>query len=556
MGYLNNSYRCCCNMVRVAINPYQNADWTNQFKANLHTHTTQSDGSIALVDVISAYDAVNYDILAITDHDLTNWPWASVPSGMLAVPGHEISSVDHVGALFATRGSYTANMNTALIELSTDSGLGVVNHPGRYVQTNQFYINLFDSYPALVGLEVYNQGDRYSNDRTLWDNLLNVTLGRSAGKRPIYGLSNDDMHLAAHQFKNYQFMLMPELTIDALKNCLRNGAYYFCYETAGNGTPAIPRISIIAVTADAITITATGATTIQWISAGQVVGTGASIALAGLSDKNYVRAVLTNASGVTLTQPFALAATAVRRGGGMLNAMAIGIGFGSGKSNNAQTIVTRGLWGYYKFNEGSGQVINDSSGLNFHGTLGLDNTVEAVDPAWEGASLSFNSAESDVVKIGNVNKVLRTAQIVFYNNGILDAASAQCLVDLLGTDKSSIRFGSCTSNLTNEIITILRGTVERQGWCGDGNITVGWHLLEIVWTDTTYDIWLDGSKKTVTSWISSGQSHQPVTVTGLHFGKSILDGAPFAGKLKNAALFYDVALTETELYRNRKLLGF
>ena len=50
--------------------PYASINWDSygQYKAALHTHTTNSDGTRSVLDVVDKYYELDYDILAITDH--------------------------------------------------------------------------------------------------------------------------------------------------------------------------------------------------------------------------------------------------------------------------------------------------------------------------------------------------------------------------------------------------------------------------------------------------------------------------------------------------------
>jgi len=50
--------------------PYENINWSTfgQYKAALHTHTHNSDGSNSLPESVQRHYELNYDILAITDH--------------------------------------------------------------------------------------------------------------------------------------------------------------------------------------------------------------------------------------------------------------------------------------------------------------------------------------------------------------------------------------------------------------------------------------------------------------------------------------------------------
>ena len=57
-------------------NPYEQVDWQNhrQYKANLHTHTTKSDGGLAPQMAVDHYHQLGYNILAITDHNEVTYP--------------------------------------------------------------------------------------------------------------------------------------------------------------------------------------------------------------------------------------------------------------------------------------------------------------------------------------------------------------------------------------------------------------------------------------------------------------------------------------------------
>ena len=60
-----------------------------------------------------------------------------------------------------------------IAHVESSGGLSQVNHPGRYSSPADWdwYIPWYRGYPFCVGMEVFNQGDRYSQDRQLWDNI-------------------------------------------------------------------------------------------------------------------------------------------------------------------------------------------------------------------------------------------------------------------------------------------------------------------------------------------------------------------------------------------------
>ena len=334
-------------------NPYAEIDWAtvNQYKSNFHTHTTQSNDAsdgFTTAYVVDKYHAAGYKILSLTDHDYNPYPWELFPQymttvpardpatlGMLAVPGNELSKdntnswsertggqFNHHNDFFTGRqGQEFASLQESYAYTYALGGMQIINHPGQYWSIDNTYSETqkdgpgwhaknFQTFPSLIGLEVYNQGNRRPNDRILWDQILQRTMPQ----RPVYGYSCDDAHNNDQLFRNYNFMLMEDLTTDELKDAMRKGESYFCYEPAGTGEAKAPRISAIHVdeTSKTITIEANGL--VHWIYAtdktssaassarSTVVGIGNTFSYAGYQG-SYVRAFITNVFGETCTQP-------------------------------------------------------------------------------------------------------------------------------------------------------------------------------------------------------------------------------------------------------------
>ena len=304
---------------RVTLNPYANADWTNQHKANLHTHTTESDGALTVAEVIDEYHDAGYTILGLTDHDTSSgdtptWPWTDFDRdpatlGMVGVKGTEISRPDDILSYFSDFAA--AETETAALEgIQAAGGLGVFAHPGRYAGATRpasWYANHFLTYSSLCGWEAYNQGNRYVFDRIAWDavNTLLAPHGRVA-----WGWSNDDMHTSNQLFRNYQHFMLPELTEAAVKAAMAAGATYFSYEAGGSGNALAPRITSISLSEEnsRITVISPDAGTVVWRSNAGQVGTGATLNVRHLPGPPlFVRAELENAGGRSYTQPFLLA---------------------------------------------------------------------------------------------------------------------------------------------------------------------------------------------------------------------------------------------------------
>lgn len=288
-------------------NPYADVNWAQaaRVKANLHTHTTVSDGRIPPHDAVDRYHALGYGVLAITDHNAVVYPWQAFPSfakgdqayeprdpealGMLAIQGNELSSHDHMGSYYTDHNG-TARIEASLAAIREGGGLAILNHPGRYNRPLSQLADLFREHPFLLGLEIYNQGDRYPADRGRWDALLTELLP----DRTVHAFSNDDMHKPDPQLgRNWNVFLLPEPTHEAFRDALEAGRFLYVYAPAGHEGTAVPHVRAITVRRGKIRIDADGAARIVWLSEGREVHTGTELntaAVDGLS--RYVRAEL------------------------------------------------------------------------------------------------------------------------------------------------------------------------------------------------------------------------------------------------------------------------
>lgn len=320
-------------------NPYAEVNWANdgRFKANFHAHTTSSDGKLTPHDVIDRYHSLGYSILAITDHDKVTYPWDQLSTQqpdpgamkrfaegklessqpeyedrdpqelkMISIQACEFSSHHHACSFFNDHnGSETEEESFDIV--TAKNGLAILNHPGRYHKTADWYVSLYRAFPALIGLEVFNQGDRFPNDRATWDAILTKLMPA----RPVWGYSNDDMHSGAkHLGHNWNMMLLPELSIEWVRRAMVEGRSYFVYAPGGHTGPPPPVIEAINLNnrAGIIQIRATACTNIIWISEGRLVHQGDTIRLAATKiSGTYVRAEIQGISNtVAATQPFGL----------------------------------------------------------------------------------------------------------------------------------------------------------------------------------------------------------------------------------------------------------
>jgi len=177
-------------------------------RANLHTHTINSDGDSPPADVVAWYRDAGYDVLAITDHDIVTDPadLQAVAGPMLLVRGEELTSGDvHVNGLGVPsalpptlEGDVRARLQGNIDAIRGAGGVPSVNHPNfRWqVRVDDLAelrdVRLFEIHNA--GPEVNNRGGRegFPDMETVWDLLL------AAGHRMV-GIAVDD----AHSFKRW-----------------------------------------------------------------------------------------------------------------------------------------------------------------------------------------------------------------------------------------------------------------------------------------------------------------------------------------------------------------
>ena len=144
------------------VNPYEGIDWKNinQYKANFHTHTTQSfDAQLRVDETVDKYRAAGYKILALTEHDANPYPWElfnmynpaaesrnPAELDMLAIPGNELSKsynnswnevggseFNHHNDFFTGRqGQEFGTLRESYAYTQKLGGMQLINHPGQY----------------------------------------------------------------------------------------------------------------------------------------------------------------------------------------------------------------------------------------------------------------------------------------------------------------------------------------------------------------------------------------------------------------------------------------
>ncbi|MGI5820285.1 MAG: hypothetical protein ACOX9R_19535 [Armatimonadota bacterium] len=316
----------------LVVNPYAAVDWDGfaQYRANLHTHTTQSDGRMDPSQVIDEYRQRDYSILALTDHNRNTWPWQDfgrdpAELGMLAISGNELSRHHHTGALFCQLETDETDHEAALREVAALDGLAILYHPGRYWEPAEDapdavpaevvanYVGLLGRHDHVPAIEFINQGNRYPHDRLLWDALL----AEMMPERPVHGVADDDMHGISQLGRDWTVFPLAELSEEAVREALVTGAFYAASvsthptdDRAVEGTPVITRISHDEE-AGTLTVEATvggeplGDAGFRWLANGEGLHVGPTLHYRD-DDRigNYVRLELLGTGGTAFTNAF------------------------------------------------------------------------------------------------------------------------------------------------------------------------------------------------------------------------------------------------------------
>jgi hypothetical protein len=285
--------------------------------------------------VVDRYHELGYSILAITDHNEVTYPWSgfskmnvsntslnrmeSAPEtmpenfiyenrdpnglGMIAIQSNELSRHHHIGSFFNDHnGTFTEY--ESLEAVGAKGGISMMYHPGRYQFGLDWYVSFYNEYDHLIGMEIYNQGDRYPNDRIVWDNVLAELMPL----RPVWGYSNDDMHSASHIGRNWNVFYLPELSHEWVRKGMEEGLFSWIYAPKGHTGEQPATIKSVSVSArrGIISINAAECDSIHWITAGQIIHRGNKLNLNKLEfEPAYVRAELFGKDEtIAGTQPF------------------------------------------------------------------------------------------------------------------------------------------------------------------------------------------------------------------------------------------------------------
>ncbi|NLN93190.1 MAG: CehA/McbA family metallohydrolase [Candidatus Hydrogenedens sp.] len=206
------------------ISPYEHAH-KQQFRGNLHTHSTLTDGIYSMQEVIDLYGDRNFDFLMLSDHDTLSDPADYDDRGMILFPGNEITAQGghllHVNAKELIQPDPDRQVVLDAIERS--GGFAIINHPNWGCRFSHWPQKELERLQGYRGIEIYNgvteraEGEAQATDR--WDMLL--TQGRK-----IWGYGNDDFHILCDLERVWNMVFAESRSAEALLESLERGNFY------------------------------------------------------------------------------------------------------------------------------------------------------------------------------------------------------------------------------------------------------------------------------------------------------------------------------------------
>ena len=271
-------------------NPYEDVIWEGEnawtaYRGSLHTHSTYSDATETLKDMVMEYYNQGFGFLGMADHSVTGVEWNKTPNefilyiyqGLLGYSKEHltdeeyqqvtagtypmpegmtrdygltcITGANELNGVTLTKGHVVAydlayNVGTGHAGLENghreavefaekNGGYSVIAHPGDWIDTREgvndpeyidYFAKIFLDYDSCLGMEVFNETNNASPwDRNLWDNILMETLPYG---RTIWGYSNSDAHELNKVDSSFSVFMMPDNTVENVKKTMYNGNFF------------------------------------------------------------------------------------------------------------------------------------------------------------------------------------------------------------------------------------------------------------------------------------------------------------------------------------------
>jgi len=271
-------------------------------KAQLHCHTTESDGRFRPRELLAMYRDAGYAFVCFTDHNRVTRCEDLDDRTFLAIPGTEdtVSGLlpplgPHMGRLFVDAPLRSGSPQGRIDRTLADGGVVSLCHPSwnGNLWTGAWSEQAIVSLRGFQLLEIWNPHSDSGTDTRRWEAVLR-TRGPAA---PVWGVAVDDCHRREQFTRGWIAVKVTEITAAALRRGLVGGAFY-----ASTGARAD-----FSVAGSTITVQLEERGRIRFLDGGGIVrgevdGTEGRYAVRG--DEQFVRVEAGSLAGMAWSQPF------------------------------------------------------------------------------------------------------------------------------------------------------------------------------------------------------------------------------------------------------------
>lgn len=200
-------------------------------KAQLHVHTTRSDGELEPEEVLARYRDAGYTFVCLTDHDRVTRCDALNGPEFLAVPGVEETLVrgiyplgPHLTRLFADQPMSGGTAQERLDATRREGGVAVLNHPSwkGNLWTGEWSLGTMRRLRGPFLLEIVNPHSDTAEDLRRWTALLRQ---RPRGET-VGAVASDDAHTPRQIDRAWIMVKVEGATAQALRRALGALAFY------------------------------------------------------------------------------------------------------------------------------------------------------------------------------------------------------------------------------------------------------------------------------------------------------------------------------------------
>jgi signal transduction histidine kinase/predicted metal-dependent phosphoesterase TrpH len=216
--------------------------------ADLHIHSTFSDGSMPVEEIVKIYGEAGFDVIAITDHLFdTQSPrsleiheegksikdveayfqkieevsqWAKQTFGLLVIPGLEICNLSedyHILGIDLKEGvNPNQDAEGVIKEIHRQGGLAIASHPPLKLS---YFLNEDRESIHRHPLHLWKHRDRYSNKIDAWEIANREDLFGGVGLERFPYIANSDFH-KPHHMTSWKSMIYAEKEKEAIKKSI------------------------------------------------------------------------------------------------------------------------------------------------------------------------------------------------------------------------------------------------------------------------------------------------------------------------------------------------